>query len=156
MPKKQYIKIKGFETLEEIKITPEKFSQYYNKVYQILDSVPYNFRKRLRYYRESVGLTREQLEESSYISAQTIKEIETNDKRGYSVETIIALCIGMKLPPEFSFELIKMSGYNIENNLTKENCIYCFILRNFYNMPIDDINEFLKRNQINELTKVKL
>lgn len=74
MPKKQYIKIKGFETLEEIKTTPEKFSQYYNKVYQILDSIPYNFRKRLRYYRESIGLTREQLEESSYISAQTIKK----------------------------------------------------------------------------------
>lgn len=154
--KKQKSIIKGFETIEEIKITPEKFSKYYNRIYQLLDSVPYNFRKRLRYYRECIGLTREQLEEKSYISAQTIKEIETNNKRGYSVETIISLCIGMQLPPEFSFELIRMSGYNIENNLTKENCIYCFILRNLYNMSIDDINEFLKSNKVNELTKVKL
>lgn len=154
--KKQKLIIKGFETVEEIKITPEKFSKYYNRINQLLDSVPHNFRKRLRYYRECIGLTREQLEEKSYISAQTIKEIETNNKRGYSVETIISLCIGMKLPPEFSFELIKMSGYNIENNLTKENCIYCFVLRNLYNMSIDDINKFLKCNKVNELTKVKL
>lgn len=151
--KKLNNKTKGFETVDEILSSPEKFSEYYHKVYQLLDSVPYHFRKVLRYYRECFGLTREQLEEKSYISAQTIKEIETNNKRGYSVETIIALCIGMKLPPEFSFELIKKSGYNIEDNLTKENCIYCFILRNLYHMSIDDINEFLKSNNVKELTK---
>ena len=121
----------------------------------IFDAIPYNFRKKLRYLRECIGMTREKLEEKSLVSAQTIKEIETNEKRGYSIETIISLCIGMNLPPELSFELIRMSGFNIENNLTKQNCLYCFILRNLYNLGIDEINDFLESNDISPLTKIK-
>ena len=121
----------------------------------IFDAIPYNFRKKLRYLRECIGMTREKLEEKSLVSAQTIKEIETNEKRGYSIETIISLCIGMNLPPELSFELIRMGGFNIENNLTKQNCLYCFILRNLYNLGIDEINDFLESNDISPLTKTK-
>ena len=153
--KKQNIKIKGFETIEEIKSSPEKFDKYYDKILMIFDAIPYNFRKKMRYLRECIGMTREKLEEKSLVSAQTIKEIETNEKRGYSIETIISLCIGMNLPPELSFELIRMSGFNIENNLTKQNCLYCFILRNLYNLGIDEINDFLESNDISPLTKIK-
>ena len=106
--------IKNFETINEIKENPLKYKNYYEKVFSICKKEPYNFRDKLRYFRECLGYTREKLEEESYISIQTIKEIETNNNRGYSLETIIALCIGMKLPPEFSFDLLKIGGFYIK------------------------------------------
>lgn len=153
--RKQKHKIKSFESINDIKVHPEKFGEYYNKVSIICDDLPYNFRKKLRYLRETVGMTREQLEEKSYISSQTIKEIENNNKRGYSVETIIALCIGMKLPPEFSFDLLRIAGFNIENNGNEINCLYCFILRNLYDCGIDYVNEILKINKFPALGQEK-
>lgn len=141
--------VKRFETVNEIIMNPKMFQNYYKKIFEIYDNLPYKFRPRLRYLRESLGYTREQLEDRSYVSAQTIKQIETNDERGYSIETVVALCIGMQLPPDLSFELIKSSGYNIENNDSKKIFLYCYILRYLYNDGIDFINEFLKEN--NEL-----
>lgn len=147
--------VKNFETINEIKDNPLKYKNYYKKVLSISEKEPYNFRDKLRYFRECLGYTREKLEELSYISLQTIKEIETNDSRGYSVETIISLCIGMKLPPEFSFNLLKSGGFSVENNSIKKNCIYGYILRNLYNYEIDEINDFLKSNGVNPLSKIK-
>lgn len=150
MKKRQ--KIKKFESIYEIKKSPKKFENYYNKISIICDDLPYDFRRKLRYLRESMGMTREKLEEKSYISSQTIKEIETNRKRGYSLETIIALCIGMKLPPEFSFDLLKMAGFHIESYDNEKSCLYCYILRNLYDSPIDDINQILQVNHFDPLS----
>lgn len=152
---KKKIKIRSFETIDDIKLHPEKFGEYYNKVLNVCDSSPYNFREKLRYLRESVGMTREKLEEQSYISAQTIKEIENNNKRGYLLETIMSLCIGMKLPPEFSFDLLRSAGFNIEVYDNQKNCLYCYILRNLYDCGIDYVNEILKINNISPLMQTK-
>lgn len=141
-----------FDNIDEMEENPKLFSKYYKSIFIVCNALPYDFRKRLRYLRECRGMTREKLEEVSYISVQTIKEIETNIGRGYSIETIIALCIGMNLPPFFSFELLKIGGFNIENNMIKKNCIYCFILRNLYDSPIDDINNFLETNGLQPLS----
>lgn len=89
--------IMEFSSIDTIKSNPELLNKDYNNISIICDGLPYNFRKLLRYLRECRGMTREKLEETSYISVQTIKEIETNKERGYSLETIIALCIGMYL-----------------------------------------------------------
>lgn len=145
-------KIKKFESIYEIKNYPESFLSYYKKVSILCENSPYDFRHKLRYLRESIGMTREQLEEKSYISSQTIKEIETNKRRGYSLETIIALCIGMKLPPEFSFDLLKMAGFYIESYDNEKSCLYCYILRNLYDCEMDYINQILQINNITPLS----
>lgn len=142
----------NFDHIDEMENNPQLFSKYYKNIFIICDTLPYDFRKRLRYLRECSGMTREKLEETSYISVQTIKEIETNTERGYSIETIVSLCIGMSLPPFFSFELLKIGGFNIENNTIKKNCIYCFLLRNLYDCTIDDVNNFLEVNELQPLS----
>jgi len=139
-------KIMNFSNIDKMKNNPKLFNKYYHNIFVICDELPYDFRKRLRYLRECSGMTREKLEETSYISVQTIKEIEINKDRGYSIETIVALCVGMKLPPFLSFELLKIGGFDIENTMIKKNCIYSFALRNLYNETIDDINNFLEIN----------
>lgn len=145
--------INNFETVDEIIGNPKKFQKYYEKISEIYDDLPYKFRQKLRYLRESLGLTREQLEEKSYISAQTIKQIETNDDRGYTIETLIALCVGMQLPPELSFDLLRMAGFSIEESVTPKNGLYCFILRNLYEQGIDNANKFLILNKEEPLTQ---
>lgn len=145
-------RIMDFSNIDKMKSDPKLFHKYYHNIFVICDELPYDFRKRLRYLRECSGMTREKLEETSYISVQTIKEIEINKDRGYSIETIVALCIGMKLPPFLSFELLKTGGFDIENTMIKKNCLYCFILRDLYNETIDDINNFLEINGLQALS----
>lgn len=146
-------KIISFETIDEIKDNPKKFNDYYNKMYNIINEIPYGFRGTLRFLREELGFSRELLEERTGISSNTIKEIEINEKRGYTLETVIALCVGMNLPPDFSFELLKNSGYCIENNSNQLNCLYKFILRNLYNDKIEEVNSFLHENNRPPLTQ---
>lgn len=153
MSKKQ--KINNFESIYEIKNCPQNFEKYYHKISIVCEDLPYEFRNKLRYLRDSIGLTREKLEEQSYISSQTIKEIETNKKRGYSLETIISLCIGMKLPPEFSFDLLRAAGFYIENYNNEKYCLYCYILRNLYYCGIDYVNQVLKINELVPLSQEK-
>jgi len=143
----------SFETIDEITDNPKKFSDYYYKISNLFDNLPYRFRDTLRYLRKELGFSRELLEEKSGVSSRTIKEIETNENRGYTLETIIALCIGMKLPPDFSFELLKKSGFDIENSGNQTNCLYKFILRNLYNNEIETVNMFLNENKKPSLTK---
>ena len=152
MSKKQKIK---FESIYEIKSCPKSFENYYYKISIVCKDLPYDFRSKLRYLRDSIGLTREKLEEQSYISSQTIKEIETNEKRGYSLETIIALCVGMKLPPEFSFDLLRVAGFYIENYNNEKYCLYCYILRNLYFCEIDYVNQVLKMNNLSPISQQK-
>ncbi len=135
-----------FEKIEEIKNNPKAFQSYQNKIHYLYENMPHNFEKRIRYLREMMSMTREELEEKSNISLQTIKQIELNKKRVCSLKTIFALCIGMSLPPDISFELIKNAGYNIENNNSKKEILYCVILRNLYNSSIEEINDFIKKN----------
>lgn len=141
-----------FESINEIEEDPDKFNSYYTKLYEVCSDLPYDFRSRLRYLRECMGYTREKLEEKSNISVQTIKQIEINSNRGYTVSTILALCIGMNLPPELSFELIRKSDYNIETNSSICNCVYCYVLRNMYDLSINDVNNFLNNIGIEPLT----
>lgn len=145
--------IKGFEACENINKNPELFTNYSNQIYLICKNLPYGFRDRLRYLRESIGYSREMLEEKSNISVQTIKEIECNENRGYTVETIISLCIGLNLPPELSFGLIKVAGYDFEDYTNPRNNIYSYVLRNMYNFSIDKINAFLEANNFLALTR---
>jgi transcriptional regulator with XRE-family HTH domain len=140
------------ESMDDLMSNPDIFSNYYTKIYDICNDLPYSFRNRLRYLRKCRGYTREKLEEKSNVSVQTIKQIENDAKRGYSVKTIVALCIGMNLPPEFSFELIKKGGFNIETNSGIYNFVYCYILRNMYSLSINDVNDFLLSIGIEPLT----
>jgi len=67
----------------------------------------------------------------------------------------MSLCIGMKLPPEFSFDLLRSAGFNIEVYDNQKNCLYCYILRNLYDCGIDYVNEILKINNISPLMQTK-
>ncbi len=128
------------------------FDQYSRNIISINKDLPFEFRTRLKYLRKQENLTREKLSELSYISEQTIKQIENDEKRGYSLETIISLCIGLKLPPELSISLIESGGYCMNYSASKSMIAYNFILRNLYNESIDYINEFLKQNKLKPLT----
>lgn len=128
------------------------FNQYCRDIIVISKNLPYDFRTRLKYLRKQLNLTRSELSEVSYVSEQTIKQIENDEKRGYTLETIISLCIGMKLPPELSISLIESGGYCINYNVSKNMIAYNYILRDLYNKPIDEINNFLKENKLKPLS----
>lgn len=128
------------------------FSQYCRNIIVINKNLPYDFRTRLKYFRKQLNLTREKLSELSYISEQTIKQIENDERRGYTLETVISLCIGMNLSPDLSIPLIESSGYSISYNSSKLIVAYNYILRNMYYCSIDEVNQFLEKNKLKKLS----
>jgi len=98
-------------------------------------------------------ITTEQMAERCEVHESTIKRIRRGDKKMFTLDQIVIICIGLHLPPELSEDLMARS-----NNLflrepeddTKEarerftlHMIYRVLLRSFYLLPLRDIQKKL-------------
>ena len=66
-----------------------------------------------------------------------------------TLESVIAMCIGLQIPIYCSLELISLCGYAL-TNLKKDRC-YWFILSHYELFDIDKVNEFLVRHKFRPL-----
>lgn len=134
---------------------PEHKIEIHELVSKILQELPVHFKGSLVNHRKRKKLTREQLEVfSGGVSVSTIRRLETDINQEPKMETIIALCIGMKLYPDFSFDLIEKSSEKL-NSQIPQHSVYKMILRNKYHLSIHDCNDFLESYNLekNNLTK---
>jgi hypothetical protein len=82
------------------------------------------------------------LEERSGISGRTISRFRTEENREYSIDQVIAICIGLHLPPWLSRGLIERAGYVLRNS--KQHQAYQFVLDCLFMDSIDDVQRFLE------------
>ena len=73
------------------------------------------------------------------MSGTMIKRMRTSE-RDLTLDQVIAVCIGLHIPPEYSFDLIEKAGFRLRN--TPEHLIYKSILQTMY-MDITS-NTYLK------------
>lgn len=108
-----------------------------------MESLPNHFCGTLRFHRDRKNCTQEQLEEYSGVSVSTIERMETKHGENGKLKNIIAVCIGLKLYPDFSFDLIRKSTHSF-NDLLPHHCAYKMILRSCYHLSLEEVNEKLK------------
>ena len=101
---------------------------------------------------EHRDVTLEELAADSGIDEKTIRRIKDGKTSNPSIKTLIAICIGLKLHPCLSKDLIKKSNYNLDA-ISQENIAYTNILGTMYNKSIDEINEYLESISQERLTK---
>lgn len=93
----------------------------------------------------------EQLSEFSLISAHRISNLRNGGKNP-KLSTLIAICIGLKLPPMLSYKLLDSAGYKLNPGI-EEHLMYELLLSCCSTKTIFECNELLVGNKFLALGK---
>lgn len=150
-------KIEVSVKLSEKYNTTSNSAEKYNKkileeTTEELNNLPNSFTETLKMLIKHRDVTLEELAADSGIDEKTIRRIKDGKTSNPSIKTLIAICIGLKLHPCLSKDLIKKSNYNLDA-ISQENIAYTNILGTMYNKSIDEINEYLESISQERLTK---
>ncbi|MEA5003847.1 MAG: hypothetical protein VB081_10145, partial [Christensenella sp.] len=85
------------------------------------------------------------------LSARTVQRLRTNDDYIPTIESIVAICIALQLPPVLSDELINRSTCAL--GVSEKHLTYKFMLNSCYTKPIYECNDMLQKLGFDPLTK---
>lgn len=106
----------------------------------------------LEYVMSAKKITIEQLEETSLISGRTIRRLRKVEDGNVKKEHILALAIGMHLPPLVSMELINIAGLRLTHSF--KDSIYATILYSMYQLDIFTVNSYLESLEMPPVSKM--
>lgn len=112
-----------------------------NVITQTLNELPQSFHEALSYLMKSAHMTIAELEEMAMISNRTISRLRTQERREYSLDQIIAICIALQLPPWLSREMITKAGFVLRP--TQQHQAYKMILDCMFMDTVADVQKFL-------------
>lgn len=108
---------------------------------KMLTELPLTFPDALSYLMKRAHLTIEGMEEKAGISARTISRMRTQERRDYSLDQVIAICIALQLPPWLSREMIAKAGYLLRP--IKQHQAYQLVLDCMFMDSVEDVQRFL-------------
>jgi len=108
----------------------------------ILDTLPGTFNKSLVFLMRWRKITVEQLAEKALLNPKTIQRMRTDQNYQCELETVIALCVGLQLPPYISTPFIERAGLKIK--MGERDLTYAHLLATHYKCPIFEFNEYLE------------
>ncbi len=113
---------------------------------------PLEFSEALHYLMKEKRMTVEHLEEKSLISTRTILRLSNDPEYNVTREHIVALSVGLTLPPIISMGLLGKAGLAMKNSRLHNT--YIMILCTMYTSEIEAVNRFLISLNIPPLTKL--
>lgn len=120
----------------------DQVSGYLSDVSGLLSNMPHKFNEAFDSVFAWSGLTEENLAERSYMSARTIQRIRREEGYIPKLSNLVALCIGMQLPPVVSRQLIDLAGYRLLP-ANQEHLAYDFLLSGCSTYSIEACNDLL-------------
>ena len=109
---------------------------------KVIGKMPNSFPEALKYLMKCQHVTIEQLSEYSDLSTSTIKRLRTDEQHVITMNTLVRICIGLRLHPIISSELVERSPLRLCVNI--EHILYRELLRNIPNMTIEQCMEALE------------
>lgn len=113
------------------------------RVADILAEVPSSFCGTLDYHIKRRGYTNEKMEERTGISSRMIQDYRKKKDSNITLQSVLALCIGLNLQPAFSYDLILKAGFNIMT-AKDEHLIYRYLIEHHHMENIFIWNEKLQ------------
>ena len=114
-----------------------------------LDALPSSFHDALTHLMKQAHMTIEELEEQAFLSRRTISRLRTEERRDYSLDQVIAICVALHLPPWLSREMIQRAGFILRP--TKQHLAYQFILDCLFMDSVSDVQNFLVESDCQQL-----
>lgn len=106
-------------------------SQEAKRVAEILSEIPSSFSGTLNFHIKRRNYTNEKMEERTGISSRMIQDYRNRRDAKPTLQSVLALCIGLNLHPSFSYDLIAKAGYNIMV-VSEENLVYRYLIDNHH------------------------
>ena len=113
------------------------------RVADILAEVPSSFCGTLDYHIKRRGYTNEKMDERTGISSRMIQDYRKKKDSNITLQSVLALCIGLNLQPAFSYDLILKAGFNIMT-AKDEHLIYRYLIEHHHMENIFMWNEKLQ------------
>ena len=110
---------------------------------RLMEEMPMSFHGALAYIMKG-RMTVEELEKRIPLSRRQILRLRTEDRKKYELDQVIAICIGLNLPPWLSEILLDKAGLSVKRYGTYG--YYGTILDCFYMDTIKEVQSFLKDN----------
>ncbi len=110
---------------------------------QLMDEMPTSFHGALAYIMKG-RMTVEELERRIPLSRRQILRLRTEDRKKYELDQVIALCIGLNLPPWLSDILLEKAGLVVKRYGAYG--YYGTILDCFYLDSMKEVQQFLSDN----------
>lgn len=110
--------------------------------YQVFRKDNYNFSKLIFDILQKRKWNRAIFKDRTLLDDSTYTRIMKMDDRKWKFETIIAICVGLKLPLKTTETLLEVSGYSF--GVSEDYQIYKFLFTEFRGWSIDECNIFLK------------
>ncbi|MBQ8617529.1 MAG: helix-turn-helix transcriptional regulator, partial [Clostridia bacterium] len=108
---------------------------------RLIAELPVTFHEALSYLMKRAHITIEGMEERTGISSRTISRMRTQERRDYSLDQVIAICVALQLPPWLSREMIAKAGFILRT--TKQHQAYQLVLDCMFIDTVEDVQRFL-------------
>ena len=133
---------------DENNVTVEERADYIashaQDVMDLLANFPSNLGETLKALMKWREISVEKLAEDSQLDVASISRIRSGKRENPTLKSVIALCVGMKLPPILSHKLIENAGYILRFS-NQEQMLYEIILDGCGSLDIYACNELLIR-----------
>ena len=126
---------------------------YAKELSDVLKNLPGSFSGALTALMKWRGKTVEALAEACSLDPKTISRMRNNEEYETTIETIVAICIALQLPPVISQALISRSAYSLGSG--PKFMTYHFLLEACYTKTIFECNDILRGVNLAPLTKEK-
>ena len=122
------------------------------EIQKILQEIPAQFGAALMYLMEWADISEETLAEKALISTKLVQRLRNNPAYPKNIDCVVAICIGMNLPPELSSALISRSGFSLRLAQSEAHLMYNFFLNHLYMNSIHECNDMLMAKNLPVMT----
>lgn len=109
---------------------------------QILSTLPNSFPGLFREVMRLQGVTIRELCNRIPISEHTISVLRTKPRTAYALNQVVAISIGLQLPPFLSRQLLHKAGFHLDGN--PHASLYLYIIDTMFMLTYDNVLEFLQ------------
>jgi hypothetical protein len=109
---------------------------------KLIADLPGSFGKSLVMIMKWRGITNEVLAEKALIEPIMIQRMRNDYDQAWNIKKLVAVCIGLRLPPYMSLPLINKAGLSFKNG-NEEHIVCQHILATRYNSTVHECNELL-------------
>lgn len=114
---------------------------------EALRKYPGSFAETLVALQNEHKLSNKKLADRSLVGEKTIQRLRNNEEYPTSVQTVLGLCVGLKLPPPEAEMLLRKTDFKL-NTMKMEGYVYQCVLSSCAENSIYEINEMLEANGI--------
>ena len=114
------------------------------EISEVLLNLPCSFPGTLKAHMERLDVTIELLAERSRLSVSTLNRLRSKQQERYKIDQVAAVCFGLRLQPEYSFDLLRKAG--LGSLPTPRILVISGALQCLYKLGIDMVQTSLKEH----------